>query len=71
MKADLRTLPFSRRGSRMVISGLVRETAARFAELVSASGFAENFDARTGEGLRDRSCTWTAGVFLVLAHEYL
>ena len=50
---------------------LVRETAARFAEMVRDSGFAENFDAVTGEGLRDRSYTWTASAFLVMCHEYL
>ena len=50
---------------------LVRDTAARFADMVSASGFAENFDAVTGEGLRDRSYTWTASVFLAMSHEFL
>lgn len=32
---------------------------------------AENFDALTGKPLRDQAYTWTASVFLVLAHEYL
>ena len=50
---------------------LVRDTAARFADMVSASGFAENFDAVTGEGLRDRSYTWTASAFLAMSHEFL
>lgn len=50
---------------------LVRETVRCFADMVKASGFAENFDAITGEGLRDRSYTWTASVFLAMAHEYL
>jgi hypothetical protein len=27
----------------------------------------ENFDARTGEGLRDRAHPWTAGAYLILA----
>jgi len=31
------------------------------------SGFAENFDALTGDGLRDRAYTWTASVYLLLA----
>jgi hypothetical protein len=31
------------------------------------SGFAENFDALTGNGLRDRAYTWTAAAYLVLA----
>ena len=39
--------------------------------MVSASGFAENFDAVTGEGLRDRAYTWTASAFLVMCHEFL
>ena len=38
---------------------------------VSRSGCAENFDALTGAGLRDRAYTWTASVMLVMAHEYL
>ena len=50
---------------------LVRDTVTRFAEMVSSSGFAENFNAVTGEGLRDRSYTWTASAFLVMCHEFL
>lgn len=50
---------------------LVREAAERFARMVAASGFAENFDALTGEGLRDRAYTWTSSVFLILTHEYV
>ena len=50
---------------------LVRDIAARFADLVTVSGFAENFDAVTGDGLRDRSYTWTASAFLAMSHEYL
>ncbi len=49
---------------------LVRDTVTRFAEMVSSSGFAENFNAVTGEGLRDRSYTWTASAFLVMCHEF-
>ena len=48
-----------------------REIAKRFADMVTESGFAENFDALTGDGLRDKAYTWTASVFLILAHEYL
>ncbi len=51
--------------------GLAVEAASRFVEMVAQNGFAENFDALTGEGLRDRAYTWTASVFLILAHEYL
>ena len=48
-----------------------RELARRFCDMIARSGMAENFDALTGEGLRDRAHTWTASVFLILAHEYL
>lgn len=48
-----------------------RDIAERFCRAVVRSGSAENFDARTGAGLRDRAYTWTASVFLVLAREYL
>ena len=40
-----------------------------FLSLCEKSGFAENFDAVTGEGLRDRAYTWTASAYLLLAHE--
>jgi hypothetical protein len=39
----------------------------RFRELCEKSGFAENFDAVTGTGLRDRAYTWTASSYLILA----
>ncbi len=45
--------------------------ARQFCDMVKESGCAENFDALTGGGLRDRAYTWTASVMLVLAHEYL
>jgi hypothetical protein len=34
--------------------------------LCAASGFAENFDAMTGAGLRDRAYSWTAAAYLAL-----
>jgi glycogen debranching enzyme len=43
--------------------------SARFRRLCETSGFAENFDALTGEGLRDRAYTWTAATYLILARE--
>lgn len=49
----------------------VRDITERFCRNVSRSGCAENFDALTGAGLRDRAYTWTASVMLVMAHEYL
>ncbi|HJD47268.1 MAG TPA: hypothetical protein H9909_10545, partial [Candidatus Mediterraneibacter norfolkensis] len=46
---------------------LSREIAEKFCRMVQLHGFAENFNANTGEGLRDRSFSWTAAVFLYLA----
>ncbi|MEV7969732.1 trehalase family glycosidase [Sphaerisporangium sp. NPDC088356] len=49
---------------------LADEISARFRTLCEKSGFAENFDARTGEGLRDRAYTWTASAYLILAGDH-
>ncbi|TXK19303.1 amylo-alpha-1,6-glucosidase [Homoserinibacter sp. GY 40078] len=46
---------------------LADEVSARFRRLCERSGFAENFDALTGAGLRDRAYTWTAAVYLLFA----
>ena len=46
---------------------LADEISQRFRHLCERSGFAENFDAVTGAGLRDRAYTWTASVYLLLA----
>ncbi|MFC4590004.1 amylo-alpha-1,6-glucosidase [Sphaerisporangium corydalis] len=46
---------------------LADEISARFRALCEKSGFAENFDARSGAGLRDRAYTWTASAYLILA----
>lgn len=43
----------------------------QFCNLVKQSGMAENFDAQTGEGYHDFHFSWTASIFLVLAHELL
>lgn len=48
-----------------------RDVALKFCRLCKNGGFAENFDARTGRPLRDKAYTWTASVFLVVAHELL
>jgi putative isomerase len=61
--------------SMLIIDGLARagevELARRlshsFCEMCRAYGLAENYDAQTGVGLRDRGYTWTASVFLELA----
>ncbi len=46
---------------------LADEISRRFRALCETSGFAENFDALTGEGQRDRAYTWTASSYLILA----
>jgi glycogen debranching enzyme len=46
---------------------LADEISSRFRALCERSGFAENFDALTGAGLRDRAYTWTASAYLTLA----
>ncbi|TDB82450.1 amylo-alpha-1,6-glucosidase [Micromonospora sp. KC721] len=51
-------------------TGLADEVSSRFRALCEQSGFAENFDALTGAGLRDRAYTWTASAYLVLAAAY-
>jgi glycogen debranching enzyme len=48
---------------------LADEISKRFLRLCGKSGFAENYDAKTGEGLRDLSYTWSASVYLVLRRE--
>lgn len=48
-----------------------KELTEQFCTMVAQSGCAENFDAQTGEGLRDRAYTWTASAMLVMAHEFL
>ena len=48
---------------------LADEVSDRFRRLCERSGFAENFDALTGEGLRDRAYTWTASVYLLMADD--
>ncbi len=49
------------------------EEAARtmqdFCEMCEKQGFRENFDAQTGEGLRDRGFAWTAAVCLRFLQE--
>ncbi|MFP3464059.1 amylo-alpha-1,6-glucosidase [Leifsonia sp. SIMBA_070] len=52
-------------------SALADRVAASFAATCEASGFAENFDARTGAGLRDRAYSWTASAYLTLRADAL
>jgi glycogen debranching enzyme len=46
---------------------LADDLSSRFRALCETSGFAENFNAGTGAGLRDRAYTWTAAAYLILA----
>ena len=48
---------------------LAKEIASKFCQTVKTYGFAENFDAKTGVGLRDKSFSWTASAFLYFANE--
>ena len=48
---------------------LADEVSSRFRLLCETSGFAENFDALSGAGLRDRAYTWTASAYLLLARQ--
>jgi glycogen debranching enzyme len=50
-------------------TALADDIAERFLLLCEKSGFAENFDAVTGDGLRDRAYTWTASAYLLLARQ--
>jgi hypothetical protein len=45
---------------------LADQVAANYRWACETSGFAENFDALTGRGLRDRAYTWTASGYLIL-----
>ncbi len=64
----------------LLIDGLARagwreqaaEIARRYCEMCRGSlCFAENYNATTGEPLRDRAYTWGSSAFLILAHEFL
>lgn len=46
---------------------LADDVSSRFRSLCEHSGFAENFDALTGAGQRERAYTWTASAYLILA----
>jgi glycogen debranching enzyme len=49
---------------------LADDISARFRASCETHGFAENFDAMTGTGLRDRAYTWTVGSYLLLAEAH-
>ncbi len=52
-------------------TALATDLSERFCNTCATSGFAENFDANTGAGLRDRAYTWTSSVFLILARGFV
>ena len=47
-----------------------KELSARYLNLVHTGGLAENFDAKTGKGLRDKGFAWTSAVFLILNNSF-
>lgn len=49
---------------------LAHKIAEQFCDLCVKSGFAENFDALTGQPLRDPAYTWTSSVFLIFLNDY-
>lgn len=49
---------------------LARDIAMKFLAMCKKSGFAENFDALSGQGHFCPSYTWTSSVFMMLAEEY-
>ena len=63
----------------MIVEGLnrcgekdfARDIAARFCNMCRDNGFGENFNALTGEPLRDPAYTWTSSVFLYFLYKYL
>lgn len=46
---------------------LAADIARRFCRLCETGGMAENFNALTGAGLRDRAFAWTSAVYLVFS----
>jgi glycogen debranching enzyme len=46
-----------------------RELKLRFCRMAAKNGFAENYDAVSGEAQDDPAYTWTSSVFLIFAHE--
>ncbi len=46
-----------------------RDLRRRFCDMVTQNEIAENYDPITGAGFRERGFTWTASIFLCLAHE--
>jgi len=52
-------------------TGLAKKIAKGYCDMCTREGFAENFDALTGAGYRDRAYTWTSSVFQLLAESLI
>jgi putative isomerase len=50
---------------------LAKKVREDFCRMAQRSGMYENFDAISGDGLRDPAYTWTSSVFLIFAHQLL
>jgi putative isomerase len=50
---------------------LAKKVREEFCRMAQQSGMYENFDAISGDGLRDPAYTWTSSVFLIFAHQLL
>ena len=48
---------------------LAHQLRADFCRMAQKSGMSENYNALTGEGLRDPAYTWTSSVYLIFAHQ--
>ena len=48
---------------------LADRVASRYIKLCEQNGFAENYNALTGEGNRDLSYTWSASAYLTIRHD--
>jgi putative isomerase len=50
---------------------LAKKVREDFCRMAQQSGMYENFNAISGDGLRDPAYTWTSSVFLIFAHQLL
>jgi putative isomerase len=50
---------------------LAKRVREDFCRMAQQSGMYENFNAISGDGLRDPAYTWTSSVFLIFAHQLL
>jgi putative isomerase len=48
---------------------LAKKVREDFCRMAQQNGMFENFDAISGDGLRDPAYTWTSSVFLIFAHQ--